>query len=106
MSNASLKHKAKGKLNFVFYIGNVLTLISLLYLSTLSPTKALAHPMGNFSINHYSKIEVEENIIRLRYIIDMAEIPSFGERTDMDTNGDKEISPMSRGYIYLERYWN
>jgi len=40
---------------------------------------ALAHPMGNFSVNHYCKIVISPNDIELDYIIDMAEIPTFQE---------------------------
>jgi len=40
---------------------------------------AAAHPMGNFSVNHYSKITLEGDRIRVRYIIDLAEIPTFQE---------------------------
>jgi ABC-type nickel/cobalt efflux system permease component RcnA len=40
---------------------------------------AFAHPMGNFSVNHYSKITLESNGIRVRYLIDLAEIPTFQE---------------------------
>ena len=39
----------------------------------------LAHPMGNFSINHYSGIHVERDAIEVRYIIDIAEIPTYQE---------------------------
>jgi ABC-type nickel/cobalt efflux system permease component RcnA len=35
--------------------------------------------MGNFSINHYTKIVAEARYIELSYIIDMAEIPTFQE---------------------------
>jgi len=35
--------------------------------------------MGNFSINHFSGIEVHPAFIRVSYIIDMAEIPTFQE---------------------------
>jgi nickel/cobalt transporter (NicO) family protein len=38
-----------------------------------------AHPMGNFSINHYAKIVAGAETIELDYIIDMAEIPTFQE---------------------------
>ncbi len=38
-----------------------------------------AHPLGNFSINHFSRLEVGTDKIRLRYVIDMAEIPTFQE---------------------------
>jgi ABC-type nickel/cobalt efflux system permease component RcnA len=40
---------------------------------------AFAHPMGNFSVNHYSKIILESDCIRVRYLIDLAEIPTFQE---------------------------
>src|SRR5215469_8722919 len=40
---------------------------------------ALAHPMGNFSVNHYCKIVIGPSDIELDYVIDMAEIPTFQE---------------------------
>jgi hypothetical protein len=36
--------------------------------------RSFAHPMGNFSVNHYSKISVESDGIKVSYIIDLAEI--------------------------------
>ncbi|PYY11741.1 MAG: hypothetical protein DMG61_18265, partial [Acidobacteria bacterium] len=39
----------------------------------------IAHPMGNFSVNHYSGITLTRAQIELLYIIDMAEIPTFQE---------------------------
>jgi len=44
-----------------------------------SPIGAFAHPMGNFTINHYSGIHIESSWIEIRYFIDMAEIPTFQE---------------------------
>ncbi|HXJ84340.1 MAG TPA: hypothetical protein VMS64_37340 [Candidatus Methylomirabilis sp.] len=41
-----------------------------------------AHPMGNFSISHYSGITVLPAAVELRYLIDMAEIPTFQEIQD------------------------
>ncbi len=38
-----------------------------------------AHPMGNFSINHYSKLSVGQKSVEITYAIDMAEIPTFQE---------------------------
>ena len=40
---------------------------------------AAAHPMGNFSVNHYSRMVLEGDRIRVRYFIDLAEIPTFQE---------------------------
>ena len=45
----------------------------------LSSATAFAHPMGNFSINHYSKIRIGQGSVEVRYLIDMAEIPTFQE---------------------------
>ena len=45
----------------------------------LASTAAFAHPMGNFSISHYAGIRVEQKSIQVRYLIDMAEIPTFQE---------------------------
>jgi nickel/cobalt transporter (NicO) family protein len=36
-----------------------------------------AHPMGNFSVSHYAKIEVTEKGVELVYALDLAEIPTF-----------------------------
>ncbi len=41
--------------------------------------RGFAHPMGNFSVNHYSKISLEREDIRIFYIIDLAEIPTYQE---------------------------
>ncbi|MBM4298065.1 MAG: hypothetical protein FJ143_10030, partial [Deltaproteobacteria bacterium] len=38
-----------------------------------------AHPLGNFSISQYSALRVGQREVELRYIIDMAEIPTFQE---------------------------
>src|SRR5256885_11270071 len=40
---------------------------------------AFAHPMGNFSVNHYSRISASSDGIRLRYLLDFAEIPTYQE---------------------------
>ena len=64
--------------------------ISLLLI--LSSAPLLAHPMGNFSINHYSSISLHADGVHLEYIIDMAEIPTFQEVQRADTNADGVVS--------------
>jgi ABC-type nickel/cobalt efflux system permease component RcnA len=55
-------------------------LLALCLLLTPSLTlRSFAHPMGNFSVNHYSKISLERDGIRVSYIIDLAEIPTYQE---------------------------
>ena len=43
---------------------------------------AVAHPLGNFSISQYTAIRIGRDAIELRYVIDMAEIPTFQEIQD------------------------
>jgi len=44
-----------------------------------APRPSAAHPMGNFSISHYAALRIERDGVRLRYLLDMAEIPTFQE---------------------------
>jgi ABC-type nickel/cobalt efflux system permease component RcnA len=43
------------------------------------PHRGSAHPLGNFSISHYTALRLDPDALVLRYIIDMAEIPTFQE---------------------------
>ena len=51
-----------------------------------------AHPMGNFSISHYSRLTASKSGLGVQYVLDMAEIPTVAERAAMDTNGDGRMS--------------
>jgi ABC-type nickel/cobalt efflux system permease component RcnA len=42
--------------------------------------EAAAHPLGNFSLNHLTKLKVSSDRLDARYILDQAEIPTFQER--------------------------
>ena len=44
--------------------------------------------MGNFSVNHYSKISLEQDGIRVSYIIDLAEIPTYQELQQGNVTAD------------------
>jgi ABC-type nickel/cobalt efflux system permease component RcnA len=55
---------------------SVASAMSLMVFLLMAPS-TFAHPMGNFSINHYSKIIPGAHAIEVDYIIDMAEIPTF-----------------------------
>jgi ABC-type nickel/cobalt efflux system permease component RcnA len=56
------------------------------------PSTAEAHPLGNFSVSRYARIELGSEAVKLRYVIDMAEIPAFTEIKAVDTNGDGLVS--------------
>jgi hypothetical protein len=58
----------------------------------LVPELAAAHPLGNFTINHYAGLRVSPDGVRLDIVIDYAEIPAFQERPKLDTDGDGDVS--------------
>jgi nickel/cobalt transporter (NicO) family protein len=67
--------------------------LALIGLSAGFPATATAHPLGNFTINHYAEIRVGRTAIQLDVVIDMAEIPAFSEQRRLDTNADGTVSP-------------
>ena len=58
--------------------------------------------MGNFSVNNFSRIEIEKNQIRLRTVLDMAEIPTFQESQEIDTDKNGTLSNEELS-AYLEK---
>lgn len=56
------------------------------------PAIASAHPLGNYTINHYAEVRVERDRILLDVVIDQAEIPTFQARQDFDLDADGEVS--------------
>lgn len=80
----------------------MLLLIVLIMASSLQPGRASAHPLGNFAINRYSRIEVSAQQIHIFYVLDMAEIPAFQERELIDHNGDGKVDD-SEAAAYLAR---
>jgi ABC-type nickel/cobalt efflux system permease component RcnA len=54
-----------------------LALLAGLLLALAVPAAALAHPLGNFTINHYSGIRVSPERIVVDQVFDLAEIPAL-----------------------------
>ncbi|HSB12753.1 MAG TPA: sulfite exporter TauE/SafE family protein [Blastocatellia bacterium] len=54
---------------------------------------SFAHPLGNFTINHFARIEVGSDRVRVRYVIDMAEIPAFQELRAVGADSNSSPSP-------------
>jgi nickel/cobalt exporter len=63
----------------------------------LLPVAALAHPLGNFTINHYAGIRVRPAEVLVDAVVDMAEIPTFQARQEIDADGDGEVSAAEEG---------
>ena len=66
-----------------------------------SARQQLPHPLGNFTINRYSRLEVAKDKITLVYIVDRAEIPAFQERELIDTDKDGQLSDAEQA-AYLQ----
>jgi nickel/cobalt exporter len=56
-----------------------LALIVAALLAIVAPA-AQAHPLGNFSINHQSKVSISDDRVDVRYVLDQAEIPTVQEQ--------------------------
>lgn len=52
------------------------------------PAAASAHPLGNFTTNHYIGVTVSAERIDLDVVVDVAEIPSIELLGRLDTDGD------------------
>jgi nickel/cobalt exporter len=57
---------------------------------------ASAHPLGNFTVNQYSGLRVQPTGVLVDYVLDMAEIPAFQTRSEVDANGDGTLAPSER----------
>src|SRR5256885_10255682 len=45
-----------------------------------APVAAQAHPLGNFTINRFARVEVSGHTLYVRYVLDLAEIPTYQAR--------------------------
>ena len=80
------------------------TLAALALLLTLSvPAAASAHPLGNFTVNHYSRLELSPGQVRVFYVLDLAEIPAFQAIQEIDRDGDTLVAPDEGGAFATAR---
>src|SRR4051794_16138709 len=74
-------------------------------MATFGPvTGAFAHPLGNFTVNRYSRIEVSANDLQVRYVVDQAEVPAFQRMSELHANqlgsaGDVEEAAFLNGRL-------
>jgi ABC-type nickel/cobalt efflux system permease component RcnA len=59
----------------------LIVLVSLA-VALLAPVAAQAHPLGNFTINRFARVEVSGHRLYVRYVLDLAEIPTFQARQE------------------------
>ncbi|MER8188543.1 high frequency lysogenization protein HflD [Kitasatospora sp. NPDC094015] len=68
---------------------------ALLLLGLAAPV-AGAHPLGNFSLNHYLGFTVHPDHIEVLAVTDTAEIPTLQEQPKVDRNGDGTMDDTER----------
>jgi ABC-type nickel/cobalt efflux system permease component RcnA len=73
-------------------------MVLFLFVLILGSATSFAHPMGNFSVNHYSKVTIKRGEIEIRFLIDMAEIPTFQEIRQSDIT-PKADDPNTSRYL-------
>ena len=61
-----------------------------------APANAMAHPLGNFTVNRYAGIELTPGEVRIDYVLDMAEIPTVQVRPEIDADADGAVTDAER----------
>ena len=51
------------------------------------PSGASAHPLGNFTVNHFAAVDLAGNTVYVRYALDLAEIPTFQKGAEVRRPG-------------------
>jgi nickel/cobalt transporter (NicO) family protein len=67
--------------------------LSVAALLALPAAPALAHPLGNFTVNTYTGVAVRPGEVLVRYVLDLAEVPTFEEMDIIDGDRDGAASP-------------
>ncbi|MEX2421820.1 MAG: hypothetical protein WD670_08390, partial [Actinomycetota bacterium] len=62
----------------------------------LAPASAMAHPLGNFTVNRYAGIQLTPGAVGIDYVVDMAEIPTVQVRPQIDVDDDGLVSDAER----------
>ncbi|MEW6128617.1 MAG: sulfite exporter TauE/SafE family protein [Acidobacteriota bacterium] len=82
-----MKKKLFTSIQPFYFTGILLILVFSVFNQSLS-----AHPLGNFTVNHYSRIQIHRDRINIRYVVDMAEIPAFQTLATLDTDNNGKPS--------------
>ncbi|MDQ2817129.1 MAG: hypothetical protein M3T49_02805 [Candidatus Eremiobacteraeota bacterium] len=68
---------------------------------SLAGPRAQAHPLGNFTVNHLTKVAIHGDAMQLRYVLDVAEIPTFQIVRALDRDA-KPSAAQLRGWASSE----
>jgi len=64
-----------------------------------------AHPMGNFSVNHYARIQPGTQGVDILYVLDLAEIPAFELLQKWNLTGASAPGEIDRHATLEARQW-
>lgn len=70
------------------------TAILIFALGPLFGANASAHPLGNFTVNQFARVEASATAVTVHGVVDMAEIPTFQELATIDA--DRDGTPSAR----------
>lgn len=90
-------------------IHRLLVLVGLVAAVVVGPFAgtALAHPLGNFTVNHYDGLTLFSDHVTDHAVLDIAEIPTLQDKPLADTDGDGVISAAeSSAFAQLDRVAN
>lgn len=65
-----------------------------------TPTGVSAHPLGNFTINHYSGLRFSAGAVQLTYVLDFAEIPTVQRMDALDIDGNGALSDQEQAAFF------
>ncbi|MCA9864416.1 MAG: hypothetical protein KC432_15390 [Thermomicrobiales bacterium] len=65
--------------------------------ATINP--AAAHPLGNFSVNQYSRLEIDRTTVNLAYALDLAELPTVANIQTFDRDGNGALDATESGRL-------
>ena len=54
----------------------------------LAAATAAAHPLGNFTTNRLARLEVGTDRVAVRYVVDVAELPTYRALAEIDVDGN------------------
>jgi ABC-type nickel/cobalt efflux system permease component RcnA len=57
---------------------------------------AAAHPLGNFTVNHLSRLTAGHDAVQVHYVLDLAEIPAFALDRSLDSRGTPSQAVLAR----------
>jgi len=85
-------------------VARALAVVSLCLVgAAIVPSGAGAHPLGNFSVNHLSQVRISADRVQVHYILDQAEIPTFQEAQEFDSDGSGAVDGAERESLLRQK---